>query len=134
MVIGRITRSRSMYWCDSCASEVALARERDERRAVEVGVRHRGHKVEHGARAERAEADAGVAGEAAVDAGHVGAALLVADRHELDRRARKRLVQVERLLSGDPEDVLDALGLEALDEDAARFAVSHRGRRLPGPR
>ena len=40
--------------------EVALAGERDERRAVEVGVGDRGHEV-RGARPERAEADAGAA-------------------------------------------------------------------------
>ena len=96
--------------------EVALAGERHQRRAVQVGVGHRGHEVQR-ARPERAEADARVAGQAAVDVGHVGAALLVADRHEVDRRARQRLVEVERLLARDAEDVLDALGLEALDED-----------------
>ena len=104
--------------------EVALAGERHERRAVEVGVRHRGHEVER-ARAERAEADAGAAGEPAPDVGHVGAALLVADRDELDRRARQRLVQVERLLARNAEHVLDALGLEALHEDVAGFALGH---------
>ena len=113
------------------ALEVALAGERDERRAVEVRVRHRGHEVER-ARAERAEADAGVAGQAAVDVRHVGAALLVADRHELDRRARERLVQVERLLARDAEDVPDALGLEALDEDVAGLCVQPPGRSVPG--
>ena len=66
------------------ALEVALSRERHQRRAVEVGVRHSGHEVES-AGAERAETYAGVAGEAAADVGHVGAALLVANRDELDR-------------------------------------------------
>ena len=108
------------------ALEVALAGERHERRAVEVGVGHRGDEVQRPG-AERAEADAGVAGEAAVDVGHVGAALLVADRDELDRRARQRLVQVERLLAGDAEHVPDALGLEALDEDVACLALGHDG-------
>ena len=96
--------------------QVALAGERDERRAVEVGVGHGGDQVQR-ARPERAEADAGAAGQPAVDVGHVGAALLVADRHELDRGVRQRLVQVERLLARDAEHVLHALGLQALDED-----------------
>ena len=104
--------------------EVALAGERHERRAVEEGVGDRGHEVQR-ARAERAEADAGAAGQPAVDVGHVGAALLVAHRDELDRRARQRLVQVERLLARDAEDVLDALGLEALHEDVACLPRSH---------
>ena len=106
--------------------EVALAGERDERCAVEVGVRHRGHQV-HRARAERAEADAGATGEPPVYVRHVGAALFVADRHELDRGVGQRLVEIERLLAGDPEDVLDALRLETLDEDVRSFARRHPG-------
>ena len=108
------------------ALEVALAGQRDQRRAVEVGVRDRGHQVQR-ARAERAEAHAGAAGQAPVDVRHVGAALLVAHRHELDGRVGQRLVQVERLLAGDAEDVRDALGLEALDEDVRRLAFRHLG-------
>ena len=61
--------------------EVGLPGERDERRAVEVGVADRRDEV-HRAGAQRAEADAGAAGEAAVHVGHVGAALLVADGDE----------------------------------------------------
>ena len=68
--------------------EVALAGERDERRTVEVGVGDGRHEVRR-AGPERAEADAGVAGEAAVDVGDVRAALLVADRDELDRRVAR---------------------------------------------
>src|SRR5207237_4648691 len=79
----------------------------------------------HRAWPERAEADAGAAGQPAVDVGHVRAALLVADRDELDRRVRQRLVEVERLLPGDPENVLDALGLEALHEDVGCPAHGH---------
>ncbi len=104
--------------------EVALAGERHERRAVEVGVRHGGDEVER-ARAERAEADAGAAGEPAPHVRHVGPALLVAHGHELDRGARQRVVQVERLLARDAEHVLDALGLEALHEDVAGLALGH---------
>ena len=67
---------------------------------------------------ERAEAHAGPAGEAAVGVGHERRPLLVAHREELDRlRVVERLVQVERLLARDPEDVLDALVLEAPDEE-----------------
>ena len=104
--------------------QVALPGERHQRGAVEVGVRDRRGEVER-ARAERAQADAGVAGQPAVDVGHVGAALLVADRHEVDRRARQRLVEVERLLARDAEDVLDALGLEAFHEHVRRLALGH---------
>ena len=106
------------------ALEVALAGERDQRRAVEVGVGHRGDQVQR-AGAERPQADAGAAGQAPVDVGHVGAALLVADGHELDRGVVERLVEVERLLARDAEHVRDALGLEALDEDVRSLALGH---------
>jgi hypothetical protein len=45
-----------------------------------------------------------------------GAALLLADRDELDGRVGEGLAQVERLLAGDAEHVAHALGLEAVDE------------------
>ena len=64
--------------------EVGLAGQRDERRAIQERVGDCRDEV-GGARAERPEADAGPAGEAADRVGHVGAALLVADRDELDR-------------------------------------------------
>jgi hypothetical protein len=60
-----------------------------------------------------------------VDVRHVGASLLVAHRDELDRGARQRLVQVERLLARDAEDAPDALGLETFDEDIAGFTLCH---------
>ncbi len=96
--------------------EVGLARQRDERRAVEVGVADRGNEV-HRAGAEGAQADAGPAGETAVHVGHVGAALLVAHGDERDRRVGQRLVEVERLLARDAEHVLDTLCFQALHED-----------------
>src|SRR5918992_4592133 len=113
------------------ALEVALPGERHQRSAVEERVGDRGDEVQR-ARAERAEADAGVAGETAVDVGHIRAALLVADRDELDRGTRQRLVQVERLLPRDAEDVLHALRLEALDEHVRCLSARHSGLTLPG--
>ena len=114
------------------ALEVALAGQRHQRRAVEVGVRDGRDEVER-ARAERSQADAGVPGQAPVDVGHVGAALLVAYRDELDRRVRQRLVEVEGLLPRDAEYVLDALGLEALNEDVGCLAGGHGQGRYPRP-
>ena len=101
--------------------EVGLPGQRDERRAVEVGVGDGGDEVQR-ARAERAQADAGAPGQAAVHVGHVGAALLVSNRDERDRRFRQRLVEVQGLLARDAEHVLDALGLQALDEHVAGTA------------
>ena len=107
--------------------EVGLAGEGDERRAVQEGVADRGDEV-HGPGAQRAQADAGAPGEAPVHVGHVGPALLVSNRDEGDRGARQRLVEVEGLLAGDPEDVLDPFGLQAFDEHVAGAPVtlSHR--------
>ena len=95
--------------------EVGLPGERDERGAVEERVGDRRDEVRR-ARPERAEADARAARQAPVHVRHVGAALLVPDGHERDRRVLERLVEVQRLLARDAEHVLDALGLEALDE------------------
>ncbi len=105
--------------------ERALTGERDEGRAVEVGVGDRGDEVQR-ARAERPEADAGAAGDPPDHVGHVRAALLVADRDERDRGTVERVVEVERLLAGDPEDVAHAFGFEALDEDVGGAASGHR--------
>ena len=90
--------------------EIGLAGERDQRRAVKERVGDRGDKIGSPG-SERTQADAGSAGQAPVGVGHVGAALLVADRHELNRGIGQGLVQVQRLLTGDAEDVLDALCL-----------------------
>jgi hypothetical protein len=113
------------------ALEVALAGEGHERRPVEERVRHPGDQVERPG-PQRAQADPGAPGEAPVDVGHVGAALLVADGHELDGRARQRLVEVERLLARYAEDVLYALGLEALYEHVRRLTLRHRLVNIPG--
>ena len=102
----------------------ALAREGDERRVVEVGIRDRGDEVQRSG-PERAEADAGAPGQAADHVRHVGAALLLANGHERDRRMLQRVVEVERLLAGDAEHVAHAFGLEALDEDVGGAAGGH---------
>jgi hypothetical protein len=74
-----------------------------------------------------------VTSEAAMDIGHIGPTLLVPDRDELDRGARERLVQVERLLARNSENVPDALGLETFDEDVTRFALRHGLGAYPAP-
>ena len=107
------------------ALEVALAGEGDERRAVEEGVGDRGDQV-RGARAERAEADAGALGEAAVHVRHVGPALFMSNRNEVDTGVGERLVEIERLLARDPEDVLDPFDLQALHEQVRRLALHAR--------
>ena len=112
------------------AGEAGLAGERHQRSVVEVRVADAGGEVA-GARAERREADAGPAGEAPVGVGHEGRALLVPRGHEGDElRAVERLAEVERLLAGDAEDELDALVLQAVDEEVgggARWSPAGAG-------
>ena len=109
--------------------EVALSCEDDDGRSVEERVRHPRHEV-GGARTERRQADARAPGEAAVRVGHERCRLLVTHRHERDRRARQRLVEVDGLLAGHAEHVAHALGLEARDEEI-RGSSSGRVRHPP---
>ena len=106
-----------MYWCDS----LCIRSRSDWPVSATSGARSRNASATAVTRfvapgPERAQAHAGAAGQPAVGVGHVRAALLVADRHELNRRIGQRFVQVKRLLARDAEHVLDALGLQALDE------------------
>ena len=70
------------------ALDVGLAGEGDERSAIEEGVGDRGDEVGR-ARAEGPQTDAGSAGQPPVGVGHVGPALLVADRDELNRESAR---------------------------------------------
>ena len=111
------------------AGEAGLAGERHQRGVVERRVADAGGEVA-GAGTERGEADAGLAGEPARGVGHERRALLVAGRHEGDElRAVEGLAEVERLLAGDAEDELDALVLEAVDEELGGDARRVAGRR-----
>ena len=94
----------------------ALARDRHDRRAVHVGVGQAGDEV-GGARPERGHANAGAAGQPAVDVGHERRALLVVRGDELDRAVEQRVHDVDVLLAGNAEDVLDAFVLEAADQE-----------------
>ena len=94
-----------------------LAGDRDHRRPVEVGVGDAGHEVRR-AGSERAHRDRGTTGQPAVDVGHERGALLVPGRDVADRLVpRQRVEDVHRLLARDAEDVLAALGREAVDEE-----------------
>ncbi len=95
--------------------QVGLAGECDERGSVQVGVGHGSDEVRR-ARSEGAEAHARSARQPPVGVGHVGAALLVPNRNELNRRIGQRLAQIERLLARNPEHEPNALRLQALDE------------------
>ncbi len=98
------------------ALEVRLAGQGDQWGTVQERIRHGGEQV-GGAGADRPEAHTSPASQAAVGVGHVGPALLMTNRYELDRRRSSQgFVEVERLLARNPEHVADPLGLEALDE------------------
>ena len=111
-----------------------LAGDRDHRRAVQERVGHAGDEV-RGARTERAHRDRGTAGQAAVDVGHERRALLVAGRDVADGFvARQRVEDVHRLLAGHREDVVAALGGEAVDEEVGGAPGRARGGRHRPPR
>ena len=107
--------------------DAGLAGERDHGRVVEEGVGDPGHEVGR-ARAQRGHRDGAATGEAAVDVGHERGALLVAGGDVADARvAGERLEDVHRLLAGHGEDVLAALGGEAVDEEVGGRAPLARG-------
>ena len=118
-VTGSSIRTMSTTWCASLWSlrGRGLPGDRDHRRAVEECVRHAGDEVRR-AGTERPHRDRGTAGEAPVDVRHECRALLVAGRDVPDTLVvRQRVEDVHRLLAGHGEDVLAALGGEAVDEE-----------------
>ncbi len=98
----------------------ALPGNADDRRAVHVGVGKTGDEVGR-AGSERRQANAGLAGEAAVNVGHEGGALLVPGGDELDTAADQRIHDVEIFFAGNPEYVFHALVFEAAHEQVAGF-------------
>ena len=95
----------------------ALAGEDEQRGSIHVGVGHSGDQI-GGAGAQGAQADGGIAGEAAVDFGHEGGALLVPRQHELDLlRFREGDHEIGVFFAGNAEHVLDSLVLETLDQE-----------------
>ena len=97
-----------------------LADEADQRRAVHVGIGDAGDQI-GGTWAKRAEADAGLPREPAVDIGHEGRRLFVPAEHEVDVALHQRHHHVGVLFAGNPENVGHALGFEAFDQKIGRF-------------
>ena len=75
-----------------------------------------------------AEQTPGSAGEAALDLGHEGRRLLVADQDVANGGPGERIGEVDVLFSGDAEQTGDTLVLEALDEEfgGTPSSFSHR--------
>jgi len=92
-----------------------LAGDGHDRHPVQIGVGQARGQVGR-AGAECGQAQPGAPGEAPVDVGHEGRALLVAGRDEADGRVDEGVVEVEGLLAGAPEDVLHPFALEAADQ------------------
>ena len=90
-----------------------LSRDRHQRCAVQIGVRHAGDKV-GGTGAQGGQADTGPAGQAAVDIRHKGRALLMAHRDEPDLAVTDGKHQVQSLLAGDAEHHIHALGFQTI--------------------
>ena len=113
------------------ALEVALAGERDERRAVQERVGHRGDEVRRArARACRGRRRrAGSAGRTCRPCTRRPARGAPGRTSTLE--SLERLVEVQRLLARDAEDVLDPLGLQALHEQIGRLALAHPATSIP---
>src|SRR5262249_6709561 len=110
-----------------------LADQEDDRRRVLRGGVDADRSVGR-ARAAGDQRDAGAAGELAVGVGHVRGATLVPADDEPDPVARvvEPVQDGQVALARDAEDVVDALGQKALDQDLAAGAgecrrTSHRG-------
>jgi hypothetical protein len=95
--------------------QVRLAGKGDQRSAIQERIGDGGDEVRR-PRAQGPEAHAGPTGETSDRIGHISAALLVPDGHELDRRLREGLAEIERFLTRYPEYVPNTFSLEALDK------------------
>ena len=92
-----------------------LAGNGDEGRAVAVGVGYSRNEVRR-AGAEGRHADAGLAGQAAVDVGHEGRALLMADGDKFDFRTFQGVHDRQVFFAGNAEYVMDSLFFQAFDQ------------------
>ena len=97
------------------AAQPGLRRDGDERMGVELRVRDPEHQIDRPG-TERGQAHAGPARERPVRVGHERGASLVPRGHEPDGRVDQRVDHVEVLLAREAEHELDALVLEALDD------------------
>ena len=102
-----------------------LAGDDDHRDRVHVGVAQRRDDV-GGRRAAGHHGHAGPAGGVGVALGHVAGALLVAHEDVADRRVDDRVVHGEDAAAREPEDRVDALHLERLDQRLAAVGL-HAG-------
>ncbi|MNZ93940.1 hypothetical protein D3C78_1130330 [compost metagenome] len=93
-----------------------LAGNHHHRHAAQVGVRTGGYQVGR-ARAQGRQADAGLAGQAAIGGCHEARRLLVAGQYQLDLRLAQGFQQVEVFLTRNAEHILDTFVFQALHND-----------------
>ena len=101
-----------------------LAGDGHQRCAVQIRIGHAGDEV-GGTRPQGGQADACVAGQAAVHIGHKSSSLLVAGGDEADLAVPDGKHQVQRFLTGDAEDHIHALGFQTVHQDLC--SVLHGG-------
>jgi hypothetical protein len=93
-----------------------LAGDHQHRHPAQLGIGRRCHEI-GGSRSQRRQANAGLAGVPSIGRGHESRALLMPRQDQFDLgRSRQAVEEIKVLLAGHAEDVLDALVLEALDE------------------
>ncbi len=91
----------------------ALPGDGDHGSAVHVGIGNTGHQV-GGTRTQGGHANAGAAGEAAVDVGHEGGALLVFYGDEFNGAVDQRVHHIDIFFTREAEDVFHTLVFQAL--------------------
>ena len=103
-----------------------LTRDHQNGHAAKLCVGGRSHEVRR-ARAERGDADPGLAGVAAVGGCHEACALFVPRQDQLDLlRTSKRVEKIKVLFAGHAEYILAAFRLQALDQNVRGFlGISH---------
>jgi len=104
-----------------------LARDRQHRNPVEIGIRHGIDEVGR-ARAERGQADAGTPGELAVGFGHQAGGALARAEDEAHAFTARRLQEFDRGIPRVAEDVADAGGGKILDDDLRGVHAGFFGR------
>ena len=102
-----------------------LARDGHQRRTVQISIRHTGDKV-GGTGAKGGQADAGPAGQTAIDIRHKGRTLLVAHRDEAYLAVLNRKHQIQRLFARNAKHHINALSLQTVHQHLrSRFHFLH---------
>ena len=102
-----------------------LAGDHQHRHPAQLRIRGSRHQVGRTG-AQGGQAHARPSGQPPVGGGHEAGRLLVARNDEANARLAQRLEQVQVLLAGNAEDVLDPLGFEGPDEEITGLHITSR--------